>query len=51
MDERIEFLREVLHQAIDSGNMDEILKASITLDSEIADVMTKCYVPNNNMCS
>lgn len=39
MDERIEFLREVLHEALKNGNPDEILNASVVLDAEIVQAM------------
>jgi hypothetical protein len=46
MSERIEFLREALHEAIDKGDIDDILKASIELDIEIAEAMLMLYTPN-----
>jgi hypothetical protein len=46
MSEVIEALREVLHEAIDNCNADEILKASVALDEEIVKAMTMFYIPN-----
>jgi hypothetical protein len=43
MDERIDILREALHQAIANGNEDEILKASVELDIEIVNAMVVVY--------
>jgi hypothetical protein len=51
MNERIELLREVLHEAIDKGNSEDILKASIDLDTEIVNAMNMFYVPNKVMYS
>jgi hypothetical protein len=51
MSERIEFLREALHEAIDKGDSDDILKASVELDAEIVNAMSILYVPNKIMCS
>jgi hypothetical protein len=47
MDEKIEYLRELLHRAIDNGNADEILKVSVELDIEIVNAMDRFYMPNN----
>lgn len=51
MNERIELLREVLYEAIDNGDIDDILKASIDLDTEIVNAMIMFYVPNKVMYS
>jgi hypothetical protein len=51
MNDRIELLREVLHEAIDKGNIEDILKASIDLDTEIVNAMNMFYVPNKVMYS
>lgn len=40
MEEVIEILREKLHKALENGNSDEILKASMDLDIEIVRLMT-----------
>jgi hypothetical protein len=39
MNDKIEHLREALHTAINNGNKDEILRASVELDTEIVNAM------------
>lgn len=43
MEEKIELLREKLHEAIDKGNSNEILRVSIALDAEIVKSMIALY--------
>ncbi|EQB87239.1 hypothetical protein J2Z44_003518 [Clostridium punense] len=48
MDEIIEILRDKLYRAIENGNSEEILKASMDLDIEIVRVMiADSYVARN----
>jgi hypothetical protein len=48
---RIELLREILHDAIDNGDTDDILKASVALDTEIVNAMIMLYVSDKDICS
>lgn len=48
MDEIIEILRDKLHRAIENGNSEEILKASMDLDIEIVRVMIADYYAARN---
>jgi hypothetical protein len=45
MNDRIEFLREALYEAIAGGKKDEILRTSVELDAEIVHEMIK-FIPN-----
>jgi len=49
MDDKIEYLRAKLYEALDNANESEILKASIALDIEIVKNMLMIYTPNKIM--
>jgi hypothetical protein len=48
MNDRIETLREALHEAIDGGKKDEILRTSMELDAEIVREMIK-FIPKKTI--
>lgn len=45
MNEKVEFLRAKLYEAMDNGNEGDILKASVALDIEIVKDMIMLYTP------